>query len=914
MRVPALSGKLRSMKKMTSSELRAAFRDFFAARGHTVVPSSPLAPLGDPTLLFTTAGMVQFKPYFGLDPERLPYRRACSVQKCVRLTDLENVGKTPRHDTFFEMLGNFSFGDYFKKDAIGYAWEFCTQTLGMPVDRLHVSIFNGEGGIAPVDEEARGFWQAVGVKADHIVEMGRKDNFWGPAGGTGACGPCSEIYYDLGPAACTCGGGCRAGDDCPRYMEFWNLVFPQYDAQADGTMKPLARPGIDTGMGLERLALIVQEADSIFTTDLFGPVVAEVARLAGLTALPALGRPDDPRGVALCIIADHARALTFALAEGIAPSNEGRGYVLRRLLRRASRNGRLLGLTGPFLVRAAETVIDHFGADYPELPVARTRILGVVGREEENFLRTFDQGIARLDKLVADARAKGASTLAGDDVFQLHDTYGFLVDLTEEMAGEKGLSIDRAGYERAMDEQRKRARSAAAFAGKKAEGDRGPAWNVLVEDEAPSEFVGYESLTAISPVVRWRGLDDGTAELVLAITPFYAESGGQVADLGTLEGRNDAGPVRMDVVHVRKDGDAIVHRVKVVEGALPVAEVRGEVPAGARAATRRNHTATHLLHAALRRVLGEHVLQAGSLVAPDRLRFDYSHYAAPDPAQLKAVEDDVNRAVLANFPVAIELRTLEDARNSGAIALFGEKYEDEVRVIRIVDAERGDLVSAELCGGTHVARTGDIGLFRIVSDESIASGTRRMEAVTGQLLVDWSRASDERVAEVAKALNTRPEDLARRVATLLDELAALRAEREKLARAGALDAALAVVRRKVEGARGAWVVGRLDGADPAALRDAADQVRQALGSGAAAFAAVNEGKVSWIVIVTGDLARAKALAAGDVLKAADIRGGGKPEFAQGGGQDVTAVPGQLKKMADFLALTLESAPAETWTA
>jgi alanyl-tRNA synthetase len=904
------------MKKMTSSELRARFRDFFAGRGHTVVPSSPLAPLGDPTLLFTTAGMVQFKPYFGLDPERLPYRRACSIQKCVRLTDLENVGRTPRHDTFFEMLGNFSFGDYFKQEAIGFAWEFCTVTLEMPVERLHVSIFNGEGGIAPVDEEARGYWQAVGVAADHIVEMGRKDNFWGPAGGTGACGPCSEIYYDLGPEACTCGGGCKAGDDCPRYMEFWNLVFPQYDAQADGTMKPLARPGIDTGMGLERLALIVQGADSIFATDLFGPVVEEVARLAKLETLPALGRPEDARGVALCIIADHARALTFALAEGIAPSNEGRGYVLRRLLRRASRHGRVLGLTGPFLVRAAERVIDHFAADYPELAAARQRILGVVGREEENFLRTFDQGLARLDKLVAEARAKGTSELSGEDVFQLHDTYGFLVDLTEEMAAENGLTLDRVGYERAMDEQRQRARSAASFAGKKAAGDSGPAWTETAAGDAAaaghSEFVGYESLAAISPVVRWRALPDGTAELVLETTPFYAESGGQVADSGTLEGNNDGGPVRLEVVHVRKDGDAIVHRVRALEGALPVTEVRAQVDAAKRASTRRNHTATHLLHAALRRVLGDHVLQAGSLVAPDRLRFDYSHFAAPDAAQLKAVEDDVNRAVLANFPVAIELRTLEEARNSGAIALFGEKYEDEVRVIRIVDAERGDLVSAELCGGTHVSRTGDIGLFRIVSDESIASGTRRMEAVTGQLLVDWSRASDERIGELARALNTRPEDAAARVATLLDELATLRAAQEKQARAGALDAALAIVGRKVEGQKGAWVVGRLDGADASALRDAADAVRRALGTGAAAFAAVNEGKVSWIVIVTADLAQARALAAGDVLKAADIKGGGKPEFAQGGGQDVDLVPGQLKKMADFLAQKLESAAAATW--
>src|SRR5689334_17392939 len=367
------------MHSFTSSELRRRFRDYFAARGHTVVPSSPLAPLGDPTLLFTTAGMVQFKPYFGLPPERLPYRRAVSIQKCLRLTDVDNVGRTPRHDTFFEMLGNFSFGDYFKKEAIEYAWEFSTKELGLPPEKLYVSIFNGEGGQAPPDEEARGFWRAVGVQDDHIVALGKADNFWGPAGGTGACGPSSEIYYDLGPEACTCDGTCTPGSDCPRYMEYWNNVFPQYDAQADGSMPLLARPGIDTGMGLERLALIVQGADSIFETDLFAPVVERVGELAGLTALPVLGRPDDPTAVALAIIADHVRALTFALAEGIAPSNEGRGYVLRRLLRRASRNGRILGLKEPFLARAADVVVDRFVADYPELGDARRRIAGVLG-------------------------------------------------------------------------------------------------------------------------------------------------------------------------------------------------------------------------------------------------------------------------------------------------------------------------------------------------------------------------------------------------------------------------------------------------------------------------------------------------------------------------------------------------------
>ncbi|MGH7724202.1 MAG: alanine--tRNA ligase [Candidatus Eiseniibacteriota bacterium] len=898
----------------TASTLRRRFRDYFAARGHTVVPSSPLAPLGDPTLLFTTAGMVQFKPYFGLEPDRLPYRRACSVQKCLRLTDLDNVGRTPRHDTFFEMLGNFSFGDYFKRDAIAFAWEFTTKELGLPAERMHVSVFNGEGGIAPPDEEARGFWREVGVRDDHIVALGRADNFWGPAGGTGACGPCSEIYYDLGPEACICGGKCSPGADCPRYMEFWNLVFPQYDAQPDGTMKPLARPGIDTGMGLERLALIVQGADSIFETDLFLPIVREVANLAGIDTLPALGRPDEPRGVALAIIADHVRALSFALAEGIAPSNEGRGYVLRRLLRRASLNGRKLGLTEPFLVRACEIVIEQFDADYPELGESRRRIAGVVGREEANFLRTFDQGLARFDRMAADAQAKGTKVLPGGEVFTLHDTYGFLVDLTEEMARERDLTIDRAAFDRAMTEQRDRARAATSFSKKKTEGgNAGPEWTVL-SDEPGSEFVGYETLNSVSPVLRYRIVAPNEAELVLATTPFYAESGGQVADSGTLEGRGkDGKAVVLEMLHVRKEGDDIVHRVRVIEGTLPAEEVRAQVDAVKRAATRRNHTATHLLHAALRRVLGTHVLQAGSLVAPDRLRFDYSHFEAPTAEQLQSVEDDVNRAILANLPVTIELRTLEDARASGAIALFGEKYEDEVRVIRIVDDTHGDLLSAELCGGTHVSRTGDIGLFRIVSDMSIASGTRRMDAVTGQLLVDWSRASDRRVGDVAKALNVRPEDAPARIASLLAELESLRAEREKSERGGLLDAVKSLLARKVEGARGSWVVGTLPAADPQALREAADVVRGGLSSGGAAFASVGNGKVAWIAVLTDDVAKNAGLTAADILKAGGVGGGGKPNLAQGGGKDASDVPGQLRKMAEYLAGRFESAMADTWT-
>jgi alanyl-tRNA synthetase len=485
-------------------------------------------------------------------------------------------------------------------------------------------------------------------------------------------------------------------------------------------------------------------------------------------------------------------------------------------------------------------------------------------------------------------------------VFELHDTYGFLVELTEEMARERGLAIDREGFDAAMAEQRARARKAAGFgSGKKGAEDEGPEWIVLT-DAPGTECVGYETLTQVSPVARYRVLGMGEAELVLESTPFYAESGGQVADSGTLE----SGPVRMEVLHVKKAGDAIVHRVRLLSGELPVAEVRAQVDAVKRAATRRNHTATHLLHAALRRVLGTHVLQAGSLVAPDRLRFDYSHFEAPSAEQLRAVEDDVNRAVLANFPVAIEHRTLEDARNSGAIALFGEKYEDEVRVIRILDQDKGDLVSAELCGGTHVSRTGDIGLFRIVEDTSIASGTRRMEAVTGQLLVDWSRAEDQRLADVARSVNVRLEDAPARVAALVAELAALREELDQARKGGVLDAVRALAERKAQGAKGAWVVGEVPPADGGALREAADIARGALGTGAAAFASVGEGKVAWIAVVTDDLA--KALPASAILKAGGVGGGGKPNLAQGGGKDVALVPEQLRKMAEFLETAMEA--------
>jgi alanyl-tRNA synthetase len=872
----------------TANDLRRSFREFFLARGHTPVPSSPLVPLGDPTLLFTTAGMVQFKPYFQ-GGENLPYARAVSVQKCLRLSDLENVGRTPRHDTFFEMLGNFSFGDYFKSDAIAWAWEYCTRVLELPADRLSVSVFNGEGGLPP-DQQARALWQKAGVAANRIVALGRADNFWGPAGGTGACGPCSEIYFDLGPEACTCGGGCSPGSDCDRYMEFWNLVFPQYDAQADGTLPPLPKPGIDTGMGLERLALIVQGKRSIFETDLFLPVIELCASRAGLTELPRLGDPRDARAVALCIVADHARALTFAFAEGLAPGNEGRGYVLRRLVRRAARQGRVLGFREPFLADAAAKVIEHFRGSYPELAAAERRVLGVLTREEESFLRTYEQGLERFESLVA----RGEKRLHGEDVFVLHDTYGFLVDLTEEMAAERGLTIDREGFERAMEEQRERARKASTFAARAGATDEGPAWQVLSEGP-DSEFVGWETTEAVSPVRRWRERADvgpGLAELILETTPAYPEGGGQVADSGVVLGNG----FEAELVDVRRaDLEApIVHRVRVRSGKLPVSEVRIEIDRDQRAATMRNHTATHLLHAALRRVLGTHVMQSGSVVAPDRLRFDYSHFQATTPAELRAVEDDVNRAVLANVKVHIVWSTMEEAQADGVIAFFGEKYPARVRSIRIPE------ISAELCGGTHVSRTGDIGLFKILSDASIAAGVRRIEAATGTNLLERFRTLEDRTNELSRLLNARVDDLTKRVEGLLGEIQDLKS-RKAQAQSGTVEKELGALSSEARASRlGKYVSGKVTAPDAKTLREAGDQLAKILTPGSGVIWTSFEDRYAAQIVVTPDVVKA-GVTAGQIARALGERLGVK-----GGGKDTSAqVGGKLDR-------SLEEVVGETW--
>ena len=897
----------------TGAALRRAFLDFFVQRGHTEVPSSPLVPHGDPTLMFTTAGMVQFKPYYSATDD-VPYTRATSVQKCLRLTDLDNVGLTPRHDTFFEMLGNFSFGPrakgaYFKEEATAYAWEFVTKVLGLPPARLFVSIFGGEPGV-PRDDEAAALWQKLGLSANHIVALGRADNFWGPAGGAGACGPCSEIYFDLGeqrPDYLPEGAfwGETPGDPGDRYMEFWNNVFPQFDASPDGTLTPLKNPGIDTGMGLERLALILQGKNTIFETDLFAPMVdAVMSHARSIKDRKSATR--DAR-----IIADHLRALSFAIAEGALPGNEGAGYVLRRLLRRAITRGRSkqgLGLHEPFLPRVAEQVIEQFGGHYGELVQQRERILRVLEQEEAGFGQTYEAGMTRLEELLA----KGGAGIPGAEAFLLHDTYGFPIELTEEIAAERGLQVDRDGFERAMDEQRKRARAASKFA-KDADGER-EAW-MVVKPGADSQFTGYESLAEAGiAITRWRERGDAL-DITLDRTPFYAESGGQVADHGVLEG----GGATADVTHVYKEDNAIVHRVHLRAGSraeLLAASAAGKLGArvttAARAATRRHHTATHLLHAALRTVLGTHVHQAGSLVAPDRLRFDYSHFESPSDEQLAAIEARVNDWVLADREVNTKVMPIDEAKAMGAMALFGEKYGAEVRMVTVDGVDSAGIEpSRELCGGTHVRRTGEIGAFTLVGDSAIASGVRRVEALCGTEALAWLRGQHALLQQAAQALQSPPAQVPAQIDKLKSEIAALKKSQAEQSKQG-LEAEFAkLAETATVGAKGRWIVAELaSGADANAARDAADGLRGALKTGAAVLAIQNEGKLTFLAAVTDDLVAAKTLNASDLVKKiAQVTGGsggGKPHLALAGGKDAGKLAAALDEARRLLAEALGS--------
>ncbi len=878
----------------TSQEIRAGYLKFFADRGHEVRPGAPLVPRDDPSLLFTVAGMVQFKPLFSMPPESLPFKRATTVQKCLRVNDLESVGRTLRHHTFFEMLGNFSFGDYFKRDAIAWAWEFVTEHLRLERDRVWISVYSG-------DDEARALWKEIAAVGDaRIVGLGKKDNFWGPAGDTGACGPCSELYFDTG-AANGCGKpDCAVGCDCDRYIEFWNLVFPQFDQQKDGTLQPLAHPGIDTGMGLERTSFIAQGARDNFHSDLFWPVLTRMQELSGLEY-----ERDAATRLAMNAVADHVRALVFTLAEGIYPSNEGRGYVLRRILRRASGKLRGLGVHEPFLYRLVDPVVDVMGGHYTELPALAPRIAALIEAEEQRFVATLEAGMTRFEAACSNARG-AVKTIPGREVFTLYDTYGFPPELTAEMAQDRGIAADMDGFRTAMEEQRERARAGAAF---RARATAGSTAEVVLAEPGESEFVGYDRTQEESPLQLLRWLQGARSEgpvdpelplagevfeLVLERTPFYATSGGQVADAGLLSSADLIGRV----TDVRREGGRILHTAVLLQHPSGLARwedlaawlrERGElrvlasVETDARADTARNHTATHLLHAALKKIVGVHVTQAGSLVAPDRLRFDFSHFKPLEPAEIRHVESSIGDVVLRNLEVQTHVEDYEQAIRRGAVALFGEKYESRVRVVQVGD------YSMELCGGTHVRRTGDIGLFVVISESSIASGVRRIEALTGRHAEQLVAGLRARQSELARVLGIGPgADPVRRADELVEENKKLRrdlqAVHSKLA--GRLSQELLDGAREVDGVR--IIAARVEVAGVEPLRELADSLRTEMKSGVAVLSTAVDDKIVFLAMVTDDLVK-RGVKAGDlvnrVAKLTGGGGGGKPNLAQAGGRD-----------------------------
>ena len=861
---------------MDSRALRTAFLDYFASRGHQIVESSSLVPGDDPTLLFTNAGMVQFKEALA-QRERRGYVRAASCQRCVRAggkhNDLDNVGYTARHHTFFEMLGNFSFGDYFKEDAIRYAWEFLTDVIGLPAERLWVTVHVD-------DDEAERIWREdIGFDPNRITRLGDDDNFW-TMGDTGPCGPSSEIFYDHGPDVPGGPPGSPDGE-LDRYVEIWNLVFTQFDRDADGTLTPLPRPSVDTGMGLERLAAIMQNVHDNYDIDIFMALRREAAKLLDCSDLA------EP---SLKVIADHVRSASFLIADGVLPSNGGRGYVMRRIIRRALRHGHKLQARGPFFHKLVGTLVEQMGEAYPLLVGTRGQIERILLKEEQQFEITLDQGMRMFGEAVRDL---SGSEIPGDVVFKLYDTYGFPVDLTEDIARERHLSLDMAGFERAMSQQKERARAASKFAAEELTG-----LNLTFN----TRFTGYEGLTGEGKVLAvFRGeqsldrINEGEqALLVLDSTPFYAESGGQVGDVGRLLGNG----VTVDVVNTMIDGDTIVHRVTVVEGSVTPGDVlSGEVDSSLRGATRLNHSATHLLHSALREILGVHVNQRGSLVDPDRLRFDFSHFEAVTDDELNAIERRVNEEIRRNTEITTEVLDLEEARSRGAMALFGEKYSEKVRVLTM-----GDGFSIELCGGTHASRTGDIGLFQIVNQTGVASGVRRIEAVTGGHAIDYVDDLETTVTQAQALLRSDRGGLIVKLGQLLDANKQLEKQvnelNSRLASGAGGDLADAAV--DLGGAK--LLVERMEGANAKSLPDALDRLKNKLGSGVVVLATVNGERVGLIAGVTQDLT--DRISAAELVNhvAAQVggKGGGRPDMAQAGGSDVAALPAALDSVRAFV--------------
>ncbi|ENL2968962.1 TPA: alanine--tRNA ligase [Escherichia coli] len=876
------------MSKSTA-EIRQAFLDFFHSKGHQVVASSSLVPHNDPTLLFTNAGMNQFKDVFlGLDKRN--YSRATTSQRCVRAggkhNDLENVGYTARHHTFFEMLGNFSFGDYFKHDAIQFAWELLTSEkwFALPKERLWVTVYES-------DDEAYEIWEKeVGIPRERIIRIGdnkgapyASDNFW-QMGDTGPCGPCTEIFYDHGDHIW---GGPPGSpeEDGDRYIEIWNIVFMQFNRQADGTMEPLPKPSVDTGMGLERIAAVLQHVNSNYDIDLFRTLIQEVAKVTGAT---------DLSNKSLRVIADHIRSCAFLIADGVMPSNENRGYVLRRIIRRAVRHGNMLGAKETFFYKLVGPLIDVMGSAGEDLKRQQAQVEQVLKTEEEQFARTLERGLALLDEELAKL---SGDTLDGETAFRLYDTYGFPVDLTADVCRERNIKVDEAGFEAAMEEQRRRAREASGF---------GADYNAMIRVDSASEFKGYDHLELNGKVtalfVDGKAVDainaGQEAVVVLDQTPFYAESGGQVGDKGELKGVNFS----FAVEDTQKYGQAIGHIGKLAAGSLKVGDaVQADVDEARRARIRLNHSATHLMHAALRQVLGTHVSQKGSLVNDKVLRFDFSHNEAMKPEEIRAVEDLVNAQIRRNLPIETNIMDLEAAKAKGAMALFGEKYDERVRVLSMGD------FSTELCGGTHASRTGDIGLFRIISESGTAAGVRRIEAVTGEGAIATVHADSDRLSEVAHLLKGDSNNLADKVRSVLERTRQLEKELQQLKEQAAAQESANLSSKAIDVNGVKLLVSELSGVEPKMLRTMVDDLKNQLGSTIIVLATVAEGKVSLIAGVSKDVTdRVKAgELIGMVAQQVGGKGGGRPDMAQAGGTDAAALPAALASVKGWVSAKLQ---------
>jgi alanyl-tRNA synthetase len=868
----------------TAAEIRSAFLNYFERNGHSIVTSSPVVPQNDPTLLFTNAGMNQFKAVF-LGEEKRAYTRATSVQKCARAggkhNDLENVGRTARHHTFFEMLGNFSFGDYFKKEAIAYAWEFITAELGIDPARLWVSVYED-------DDEAYTLWETMpGLLPGRIVRLGMKDNFWS-MGDTGPCGPCSEIHIDQGEAAGCGRPECALGCECDRFLELWNLVFMQYNRSADGTLTPLPRPSIDTGMGLERVAAVMQGVLSNYDSDLFRPLISAIESICAKT----YGQSAD-HDVSIRVIADHTRAAAFLIADGVLPSNEGRGYVLRRIMRRAMRHGKLLDINAPFLHTTVPVVAEQMREAYPEVVHSLDFITRAVLNEEQAFSATLESGLRILSDEMVRLKASGAQSIPGDTVFKLYDTYGFPVDLTRDIAAEQGLALDEGGFEAAMQAQKTRARQAWKGSGDEVASG---VYRELAQQGLHGAFTGYADCDLKTKIIKV--LIEGSqvesagpgacVHLIAADTPFYGESGGQVGDAGEIIGPD----FKVTITDTMKPaGDLIVHVGEVVAGTVtPGVEALFRVDAERRQAIACNHTATHILHAVLRECLGSHVKQAGSLVTPQRLRFDFTHFEALSDQQVHDIETQVNERIRGNAPVATEQMSQQDAVSRGATALFGEKYTEQVRVVSVSD------FSMELCGGTHVRAAGEIGLFKIVSENAVAAGVRRIEAVTGAGACDYVAAQEAQLCAAAELLKADRTSVVEKIERLQEHNRQLEREVESLKSRLIAGQAADIIDsvREVNGVRVLSAV--VDESDPKALRSYGDSLRERLGIGIVIIGAKTADGAQLICMVTPDLA--KRFSAGAIIKQiapiVDGRGGGKPEMAQAGGKN----PGRLQEALD----------------